>query len=238
MIKFFRRIRQKMLTENKFSKYLIYAFGEIILVTIGVLLAIQANNYNEKQKDKKNIDNIYARINTDIENNINIANELIAEYNDMEYLYRKVLNDSINSKDIGQGLENLATGFIFYEFDKTGIEQLKNLHLQDSNTVDIIRIYNRATIQIKASTEIIESNVSRNLLFWSDNYPWFPDYVKFNINNQAKDYFINSQDYKNKVSYFYLCVYQSYIPTLENFITELKAWQNKNKITKANTVYN
>ncbi|MGB2685906.1 hypothetical protein [Olleya sp. Hel_I_94] len=226
MIKFFRKIRQKMLTENKFSKYLIYAIGEIILVTIGVLLAIQANNYNEKQKDKKNINNIYARINTDIENNINIANKLIAEYNDMEYLYHKVLNDSINSNDIGQGLENLATGFILYEFDKTGIDQLKKLHLRDRNSVDIIRIYDRATIQIKASTEIIESSVSRNLLFWSDNYPWFPDYVKFNINNQAKDYFVNSQDYKNKVSYFYLCVYQSYIPTLENFISELKAWQN------------
>ena len=45
MIKFFRRIRQKMLTENKFSKYLIYAIGEIILVVIGILIALQINEY-------------------------------------------------------------------------------------------------------------------------------------------------------------------------------------------------
>jgi hypothetical protein len=50
MIKFFRKIRQKMLTENKFSKYLIYAIGEIILVVIGILIALQINNWNEKQK--------------------------------------------------------------------------------------------------------------------------------------------------------------------------------------------
>tara|TARA_R110000782_G_scaffold258049_1_gene347613 strand:+ start:691 stop:1380 length:690 start_codon:yes stop_codon:yes gene_type:complete len=49
MIKFFRKIRQKMLTENKFSKYLIYAIGEIILVVIGILIALQINNWNQSQ---------------------------------------------------------------------------------------------------------------------------------------------------------------------------------------------
>ena len=53
MIKFFRRIRQKLLTENKFSKYLVYAIGEIILVVIGILIALQINNWNESQKEEK-----------------------------------------------------------------------------------------------------------------------------------------------------------------------------------------
>ncbi len=47
MIKFFRKIRQRLLSENKFSKYLIYAIGEIILVVIGILIALQINNWNE-----------------------------------------------------------------------------------------------------------------------------------------------------------------------------------------------
>ncbi len=52
MIKFFRHIRKRLLTENKFSKYLIYAIGEIALVMIGILLALQVNNWNEAQKNK------------------------------------------------------------------------------------------------------------------------------------------------------------------------------------------
>lgn len=44
MIKFFRQIRQKTLTENKFGKYLTYAIGEIILVVIGILIALQIIN--------------------------------------------------------------------------------------------------------------------------------------------------------------------------------------------------
>jgi hypothetical protein len=50
MIKFFRKIRQRLLSENKFTKYLIYALGEIVLVVIGILIALQINNWNETQK--------------------------------------------------------------------------------------------------------------------------------------------------------------------------------------------
>ena len=52
MIKFFRKIRQQLVTENKFSKYLLYAIGEIILVVIGILIALQLNNLNEINKVK------------------------------------------------------------------------------------------------------------------------------------------------------------------------------------------
>ena len=53
MIKFLRRFRQQLLTENKFSKYLLYAFGEIVLVVIGILIALQINNWNENNKSEK-----------------------------------------------------------------------------------------------------------------------------------------------------------------------------------------
>jgi hypothetical protein len=49
MIKFFRKIRQQLLTENKFSKYLLYAIGEIILVVIGILIALQINTWNQNR---------------------------------------------------------------------------------------------------------------------------------------------------------------------------------------------
>jgi hypothetical protein len=53
MIKFFRKIRQKLLSDNKFSKYLVYAIGEIVLVVIGILIALQINNWNEANKNRE-----------------------------------------------------------------------------------------------------------------------------------------------------------------------------------------
>lgn len=54
MIKFFRKIRQNLLMENKTSTYFTYAIGEIVLVVIGILIALQINNWNESRKAKEN----------------------------------------------------------------------------------------------------------------------------------------------------------------------------------------
>ncbi len=69
MIKFFRRVRQRLITENKFSKYLLYAIGEIVLVMIGILLALQINNWNEEQKSIKKGREILVDIRENVKSN-------------------------------------------------------------------------------------------------------------------------------------------------------------------------
>ena len=54
MIKFFRKIRQKLLGKGKIRRYLVYALGEILLVMIGILLALQVNNWNEEKTKMMN----------------------------------------------------------------------------------------------------------------------------------------------------------------------------------------
>jgi hypothetical protein len=69
MIKFFRHIRQQLLTENKFSKYLLYAIGEVVLVMVGILLALQVNNWNEGKK-REQIEKAFLRdINQEFKDN-------------------------------------------------------------------------------------------------------------------------------------------------------------------------
>jgi len=53
MIKFFRHLRQAMVKENRVSKYMLYAIGEIVLVVIGILIALQINTWNKTQSDIK-----------------------------------------------------------------------------------------------------------------------------------------------------------------------------------------
>ena len=57
MIKLFRNIRKQLLNENKTTKYLKYAIGEIVLVVIGILIALQINNWNEARKTENKIKN-------------------------------------------------------------------------------------------------------------------------------------------------------------------------------------
>ncbi|RIV68393.1 DUF6090 family protein [Flagellimonas aequoris] len=78
MIRFFRTIRQRLLAQNRFTKYLVYATGEIVLVVIGILIALQINNWNEERKRKENyqatIEQIYNGLELETQQlNFNIA---------------------------------------------------------------------------------------------------------------------------------------------------------------------
>jgi hypothetical protein len=77
MIKFFRVRRQNIIMENKTAKpafkagrYFKYAIGEIVLVVIGILIALQINNWNEHRKSKLQEVNILTKLNTDLKANL------------------------------------------------------------------------------------------------------------------------------------------------------------------------
>jgi hypothetical protein len=70
MIKFFRHIRQRMLNENRFSRYFLYAIGEIVLVVIGILIAVQINDWNELRKIKLSNDTQLRKMVVELEANI------------------------------------------------------------------------------------------------------------------------------------------------------------------------
>ena len=70
MIKFFRKIRQQLLTENKYIKYLLYAIGEIILVVIGILIALNINNTNEIRRQRIQELHYLKNIKTDLKLNV------------------------------------------------------------------------------------------------------------------------------------------------------------------------
>jgi len=66
MIKIFRNIRKNLIMENKTSKYFKYAIGEIVLVVIGILIALQINNWNENRKNSQYEQNYLQRILKDL----------------------------------------------------------------------------------------------------------------------------------------------------------------------------
>ncbi|MBK8503184.1 MAG: hypothetical protein IPL46_13775 [Saprospiraceae bacterium] len=82
MKEFFRKLRQELLSENRFSKYLIYAIGEIVLVMIGILLALQVNNWNENRKTENNVQASLMKLKDDIQNDIEYLRKLDNEYSE------------------------------------------------------------------------------------------------------------------------------------------------------------
>ncbi|MBW2938089.1 hypothetical protein KXJ69_08220 [Aureisphaera sp. CAU 1614] len=84
MIKFFRKLRQKLLAENKFSKYLLYAVGEIVLVVVGILIALAVNNRNNQRLDDLRVERFINKFKLQLEDNLEAVNVYI-ETNEQFY---------------------------------------------------------------------------------------------------------------------------------------------------------
>ena len=92
MIHFFRQIRQGLLSENRIKKYLLYALGEITLVMIGILLAMQVDNWNENRnlakKEITNLKELQKNLKSDLENQFIPGSEYYQRSMDAYYILR------------------------------------------------------------------------------------------------------------------------------------------------------
>ncbi|NNK70295.1 MAG: hypothetical protein HKO96_07435 [Flavobacteriaceae bacterium] len=77
MIKFFRQIRFKLMSSGNTSKYLKYAIGEILLVMIGILLALQVNNWNENRKERNQENAILTQLQAEFKSNLSQLDDKI-----------------------------------------------------------------------------------------------------------------------------------------------------------------
>ncbi len=115
MIKIFRQIRKTLWHENKFSKYLIYAIGEIILVVIGILIAISINNWNEIRKMNEQEQKHFIKILADLKiDSISIEKTLTAfrNYQDLYYrLYDEIKGNASYDSTIEYGMLRFTPSF-------------------------------------------------------------------------------------------------------------------------------
>ena len=133
MIKFFRKVRQKLLTENKFSKYLLYAIGEIVLVVIGILIALQINNWNQKKQEQTSLSEYLTSISQNIKVDIENLEFITATRKNMiarvpRMTFTLFYSDFLERKDVKFGSETLSTlsNFEYFNADLSGFESMKN----------------------------------------------------------------------------------------------------------------
>jgi hypothetical protein len=165
MIKFFRKIRQNLLMENKTGKYFKYAIGEIVLVVIGILIALQINNWNEERKSIQNGREILMDIRENVEYNtvlfqkdIKITKDVI---NSIDVVLKnltetKVYNDSLNKhfRKVAYWETSRWKSSGYEALISYGVKIIQSKELQES----IIDLYEISYMEISEYTRLAESN--------------------------------------------------------------------------------
>lgn len=206
MIKFFRKIRQGLLTQNRAGKYLLYAIGEIILVVIGILIALQINNTNENHKKEVRIKSYLKEIQRDLSLDILAINILIDNYIANDSIERKIFNNEV-SFDTQKDSRSM---FLTYYFPDLTIhsngfqglmkisDNLPDKYLPLQNDLNNLYITNAKIIDVYNNR--ISSTVYTNLddLKGKD---WSAPLWQFDNNAAMTSYFL-SNSYKNEVMNF------------------------------------
>jgi hypothetical protein len=237
MIKIFRKIRKQLVNSNSNSKYLKYAIGEIALVVIGILIALQVNSWNEERqlalKEKK----LLFELKNDL---IGSKNELIFDLNNLSRILK-------NSDSIIQYLDTIdAKNYDRIKFgDKMGLvlgnvklyprtiayENLKSygneLITNDSIRYYVSEVYDRKIPRVKhwetssvksendlynALSGFLKSKISPDINY--NKYLLIPD----TFNSKTKKLFINRLAILQNERYGLLYVYEDLLKTVEKLL--------------------
>lgn len=241
MLKFFRQIRKNLLMKNNTSKpasaagrpasptgrYIKYAIGEILLVMIGILLALQVNNWNEERKKSKQLKAIYER--TILELGSDIAD---LQWKIDFWESKKPLFDSIRIKGFTEQLlekdaHNVASTIPITTLNTSGVNQLKALQDKDSLTLSIISTYE----MIEQRTLMLEKEIYQNFVSMVkllQQYDWYREYALNGIDcNEARTYILNNSEYINNLLFSYNRIYTNYLPGIQMRLPLLKDIRNQ-----------
>ena len=187
MIKFFRNIRKKLHSEGNTGKYLKYALGEIVLVVLGILIAVQINNWNEDRKKINTETEYLIRLRSDLANDtayyhrrIKYADRVIADH---KKAFLIAYTEIESSRDFYQSFNNLE-----WSSESLSIRDITFSEMRNAGQINIIR-------NDKIKTELLELYMQVDLA------------VKHfeEINNTSIDYmshfFIQSKALKHFWSY-------------------------------------
>ena len=124
MLKFFRKIRQNLFIEGKTGRYFKYALGEIVLVVIGILIALQINNWNEERKQANKEQIVLNQLLSDFEANLNQLDQKIRVREDMMMSAKFILTyiDDKSIRNIDSLDKYLAKTMAYTTFDPIKVD--------------------------------------------------------------------------------------------------------------------
>ena len=209
MIKFFRKIRQNLLMENKTGKYLKYAVGEIILVVIGILIALQINNWNQQRILEKQSQQVLLDLREEINENkteLERATEFLKQRVDKRLEFLNSSDQNISDSEKIKKISNMV--FFYVESielpiienelgSNKKIFQWSELTKSMQNLSESIGYYNKGI-------EYLENDMHSNILPYLVNQGVMTDIMVSNGILNFKDYLsadvYNSENFRNIIA--------------------------------------
>ena len=204
MVKIFRKIRQKLIDEGNLKKYLIYGFGEILLVVIGILIALQINNASENRKSLNKSHQIIREIKRNAQSNIQHLENQIEEEENVIIAIDIIMDNITNTKIYNDSLDQYFLSCFYWpttSWKLSGYETLKSygIDIIDSESLKEA-IVNLHEISFSSLAEYARASEG---IHFSTNTPLITElfiYQQTNVSQSFEDNSAKPIDYEKVIS--------------------------------------
>lgn len=206
MIKFFRKIRQKLISENKITRYLLYAVGEIVLVVIGILIALAVNQRSQNQANEEKVATILEAILKDLSADITESDQILNTIHVIDSFSFPILSNpkSLHNQDnVDIEIDILRFSNLF-NFTNGGYQNLShNLDIVPKKYDSILNKLHHHYNAYKESVQYWDNKVNRltneNERFLIDTFDWYHNPTSY---AKHKNELRNNTTYRNKLFHF------------------------------------
>ncbi len=202
MINFYRKTRKKLADENRFIKYWRYAIGEIVLVVIGILIALQINNWNEDKKARATELYVLQEILNNLNEDAVILDDIILHRTQTKLAIANMQNylnhQTIDKDTLERDLVNFLTFERYFPINHA-YEVLKSKGLRLTNnalTTKISRYYDYEQKKMNSSIVDIETAMIR---IFSDATSILPFITSISLNQKVTISDANDPEFKQKL---------------------------------------
>ncbi|MCB0399518.1 MAG: hypothetical protein KDD26_07825 [Winogradskyella sp.] len=225
-----------MLKNKRLKNYVLYAFGEIILVVLGILIALKVNNNNlQNQKQEQLLSSANRVLELMQKDNLDI-DEVIRHWDEVGKTIDTILVLTKPNEPIinCESCLNLLLSIKLPEIDDEIVQLISSEDVSNSELGNTLKAISNDYKSILITARFYEDS-SKELLkdhlnHLKENYPWFAQYLYNGIcNEECSDYYNRSWDYRNRVAYLNLVLYDSYQYDLLVFKESLKKHISKLK---------
>ena len=209
MFYFLRKIRNSLIKSGAVNKYLIYAIGEIVLVVLGILIALQINNWNEGKKNEATVHVLMTQVLEEIEMNIKECHFVFTMETKRDSALKKIVNRKLTEQSYKDD-PTLGSTIIYMHDIDTEDRAFQNLSRQSELIPNIYQeifqslevIYNDPIQEVDKWNQILSENSIANSYNWSRTKPWYSIVSKDGYSSEATAYFLEDPIYLNEVSLY------------------------------------
>ena len=229
MLRFFRNLRFSQISNKRLAQYIGYALGEVFLVIVGILIAVNLNNVNERRKERAEINNLLRQVQSELDANIGRMDNLYLYYAQKDSVIYEFLNVVVPSQEMDDRFLGLYVSMVLNynsaEIETDAFEALmKKAEYFPQEYTPLIQnlkaLYTQSKEGVESPLNLLAESINEGIDYLGDTQSWYTDvFYRNRVPAEVKAFILSDARFINYVADYVNLSSSNLVPSTLNLKT-------------------